>query len=471
MTERSAASQVQRPNDPGGLRFVGESRPIPLGVAQYVSLPELEAPVTFSTFNCILLAQVIRHVKTGSGAKDKSIYSRVSQSTKDSNNFDRTMTLMCLNSPPGSNTMIVTLDGRKSDEAFGQCLAARDRQGGFGPGAIVAIRGPGMICNYFGDKNGLPILHFSGGMKLVDPVKSKIGMCNIKCSPSFTRMHGFYYTKAKLTLTQINVCATNCCGNLCDSIDMKSPDGSWKSSCACFIVTKALGSVVFDLNFTVKTEEEDEPFQVVRFTSRSFTNLVTKNGIPSSINVAQLEKAGADWEMFGELVTLVEAINNAGGFDLLGWLRIGRKNDASAPKDGISTTIQSSDMIRHVTRLRPHKHDVVSKTNTIDVEGILAKLYMKSSQAEQVPAAGGPTHVQTNPVEDGSDSSKGQSDGVGRSGTSPSACTEEEDSASKEQTHAAAKMQSQSTPPRASTNSKPAAKVTPPREEVPGNHV
>ena len=386
MTDRSDASHVQRPDDPGALCFVGESKSIPPNIAHYVSLPELEGMESIRTFFGILLAQVIRFVKTSSAAKDKSIYSRVSQSSKEGNNFDRTMTLMCLNSPPGSNTMIVTLDGRKSDEIFGQCLVARDRQGGFGPGAIVAIRGPEMIRTYFGDKAGLPVLNFSGGMKLVDQVKSKIGICTIPCSPSIVRMHGFYYTKAKLELRQMNMVATNCCGNLCDSIDMKGADGSWKSSCACFIVSKAIGSVVFDLNFTVKTEDGDF-FEVLRFTSRSFTGLVTRNGIPNSINVAQLEKSGADWIIFGQLDELFKKINTSGGFDVLGWLRIGRKNDAGAPKDGTSTTVQSSDMIRHVTRLRAHASDVVSKHDTIDVEGILAKLYSNASQTEQVQAS------------------------------------------------------------------------------------
>ena len=348
---------------------------IPVTIAHYVSLSDLEAIDPIRTVFGILLAQVIRYVKSSTAAKDKSIYSRVSQSTKEGNNFDRTMTLMCLNSAPGANTMIVTLDGRKSDEVFGQCLVARDRQGGFGPGAIVAIRGPEMISTYFGDKAGLPILKFSGGMKLVDQPRSKIRIGTIPSSSTVVRMQASHYTNVTLVLKQMNMSATNCCGNLCDSIDMKGADGSWKSSCACFAVSKALGSVVFDLNFTVKTEL-GASFEVLRFTSRSFTGLVTKNGIPSSINVAQLEKSGADWIIFKELDDLFQKINDSGGFDVLGWLRIGRKNDV-ASTDGTSGTIQSSDMIRHVTRLKPHTPDCVRNEECIDVEGILAKTQIR----------------------------------------------------------------------------------------------
>ena len=83
---------------------------------------------------------------------------------------------------------------------------------------------------------------------------------------------------------------TTCCGDLCDRIDRKSSDGTWKLSCACFVVSEAIGSVIFDLNFSVKTFGDDV-FEVLCFTSRSFTGLVTHNGIPSSFNIELIEKA------------------------------------------------------------------------------------------------------------------------------------------------------------------------------------
>ena len=391
MPNQSKLSLVHRPDDPGFLRFIGESSAIPKNLTKYVSLSDLEKTDPVRTVFAILLAQVINYKKTGSGLNDRSLYSRVSQSTNKGNNFDKTMTLMCLNSPPGANTMIVTLDGHKSDEIFSQCLVARDRQGGFGPGAIVAIRCPEMISTYFGEKAGLPVLRFSGGMKLVDQVKSKIRLGTIPSSAAAQRTHAFHYTKATLTLNQMYMSSTNCCGNLCDSIDLKSADGTWKSSCACFVVSRGVGSVVFDLNFTVKTDV-GQIFEVTRFTSRCFTLFVTKNGIPSSINVKQIEKSGADWVIFKELDDLFAKINNSGGFDILGWIRVGRKNDASST-DGTPTTFQSSDMIRHVTRLKPHGNVTVHGNVGIDIEGILAKC-----QIQQVPDGGDPPSVPVPPV-------------------------------------------------------------------------
>ena len=389
MSNETNSSQVSLPNDPGYLRFIGESKPIPLKVSHWISLSQLEATQSIRTLFGILLAKVIRYSKTKTGPKDRSIYSRVSQSTKDGNNFDRTMILMCLNSAVGANTMIVTLDARKSDEIFGQCLEACDRQGGFGPGAIVAIRGPEMITTYFGDKNGLPVLNFSGGMKLVDQAKSKISIGNIPSDTVTYRLQAFHYTNVTLTLTNMNVSHTNCCGNLCDSIDMKGADGSWKSQCPCFSVTKALGSVVFDLNFTAKTGVPGEMFEVKRFTSRMFTGMVTKNGIPSSINVAQLERSGADLNIAKKLDDLIETINKDGGFNVLGWVRIGRMSDPTA-NDGTpgatKSTILSSHMIRHVTQVKPNVNETAIRGLVIDIEGILAK-----SQIVAGPEGGNPS--------------------------------------------------------------------------------
>ena len=335
-----------------------------------MSLKELEESEPISTALSILLAQVITYRKTGTKPNDKSLYSRVSQSTKQSNNFDRTMTLMCLKSPPGSNTMIVTLDGRKSDEVFSQCLSARDSKDGFGPGAIVAIRGPEMISTYFGEKSGLPVLQFTGGMKLVNKAVSRITFSTIPSSSTVKRMHAFFYEGVKVTLRQMNMAMTNCCGNLCDSIDMKSSDGTWKSSCPCFVVSKGIGSIVFDLNFSVKTPQ-GASFEVLRFTSRSFTGLLTRNGFPSSINVEQIEKAGADYHIYSQLEQRIQNINDNGGFDILGWIRIGLKNDVSSA-EGLK--VRSSDMVRHVTRMRAHNALPFPTDKLINVEEILTEV-------------------------------------------------------------------------------------------------
>ena len=88
-------------------------------------------------------------------------------------------------------------------------------------------------------------------------------------------------------------------------------------------------------------------FEVLRFTSRSFTELFTRNGIPSSINVEQIEKAGADYTIYRKLDELIKSVNANDGFGILGWIHIGLKNYVYSTDGG---KVRSSDMVRHVTR-------------------------------------------------------------------------------------------------------------------------
>ena len=85
---------------------------------------------------------------------------------------------------------------------FSQCLSARDSKDGFDPGAIVAIRGPEMISTCFGEKFGRPVLHFTGGMKLVNRVMSPISIPNIPSFSTAKRMHAFHYEKVKVTYVE-----------------------------------------------------------------------------------------------------------------------------------------------------------------------------------------------------------------------------------------------------------------------------
>ena len=120
-----------------------------------------------------------------------------------------------------------------------------------------------------------------------------------------------------------------------------------------------------------------------------FTGMVTKNGIPSSINVAQLESSGADLIIAKKLDDLIEKINLDGGFKVLGWVRIGRMNDPTS-NDSIPNapkgTILSSNMIRHVTQVKPYANETVNRQLVIDIEDILAQ-----SQFVAAPEGGNPS--------------------------------------------------------------------------------
>ena len=109
-------------------------------------------------------------------------------------------------------------------------------------------------------------------------------------------------------------------------------------------------------------------FEVLRFTSRSFTGLFTRNGIPSSINVEQIEKAGADYTIYRKLDELIKSVNANDGFGILGWIHIGLKNYVYSTDGG---KVRSSDMVCHVTRMRPHTTSLLSSPLLINIKDVL----------------------------------------------------------------------------------------------------
>jgi hypothetical protein len=280
------------------------------------------------------------------------------------------MTIMCLNSRPGANTSLITLNGARADEVFGQYTKGRDSKDGFGPGAIVVITRPNPIENYMGDRAGLPVLSFSGGLKLVDAAASKIVLSKYEEVESVGRLHGFYYPKVKLMLMNANIGHTNCVGRLCDSIGMKKEDGTWLTSCPCYSHKKSVGYCVLDLNlYVVALDDAGNPiakFYASDFTSRKFTDAVTKSGIPLGTNMSNLEIKGADVDMAFNLEDLIDKVNSNGGFSVLGWVRRGMIKDQSmkgeAGKNEVDVMVQSGTLAYHLTHVGLNCNDEQLKT-------------------------------------------------------------------------------------------------------------
>lgn len=342
------------PANPRSLVFKGAKHyRLPANVS-YVSLEELESPEEVNTCTKVLVGIVIRYKRSKSSKDGRTLYSRLSQTSKSDQNFDRTMVIMCLNSQPGRNTAIVTMNGTKSDQMFKQNYPGRDGPDGFGPFAVVVITRPDNISNIFGDQAGIPVLSFSTGMRLVDVPASNFTLKERAINTTVQRLQAFYYPVCYLEMTNCNIDHTPCCGFLCDSVGMKTHDGNWRSGCPCYSVKKSLGYGVLDLNLNIKVANTDEILKTMHFTSRSFTNLLTVDGIPLAITSAMLEQSGADDTIIERVGNLLDHINtHLGGFQVLGWVRIGRIKDHSlrdAPGDE-SQTVAASTVNHHITKV------------------------------------------------------------------------------------------------------------------------
>ena len=109
-----------------------------------------------------------------------------------------------------------------------------------------------------------------------------------------------------------------------------------KKSCACITTTQRLSKLILMFSFAVKMYKAsggeiliDEI--VYHFTSRDFTNLFLKSPIPFNTRAAVVNSNTKFVRNAGRTIKKAfKHVNENGGFNLLGYVRKGRKKDEGA---------------------------------------------------------------------------------------------------------------------------------------------
>ena len=245
------------PPHPRMLKFQNNCRVKLSKKVEYISLQELESQNYVLTKYKIFVGVIVRYKKAKVSGDGRTLISRLNQEKKENQNFDRHITIMCLKSPRGLNTALITLNAIKADTVFGLHTKYRDGEHGFGPGSVVAICRPDQVSMFFGDKHPVPVLPFGSAMRLINLPASKFKIPYMPVNDTCMRMQCFFYDDVTLELTNINVGHTTCCGYLCDSIDMLTLDGNWRSGCPCYVTKKSMGYGILILSFVVKDKKSD----------------------------------------------------------------------------------------------------------------------------------------------------------------------------------------------------------------------
>jgi len=129
----------------------------------------------------------------------------------------------------------------------------------------------------------------------------------------------------------------------------------------------------FALKVNVLNDEENVSFEFItkKFTSRTFTHLVTKSGIPLSIGMKAFVDTAVDNAFVDNLEVLFQSVNENGGWNILGWMRSGRQKDQNSNSGGRgdSTTVESGVIKFNLTKIRANKE--IANTLKLDVERIV----------------------------------------------------------------------------------------------------
>jgi hypothetical protein len=332
---------------------------------EFISLNELESNDDIITIDSVLIAMVMYYKMSDQNNKI-SVYTRAKN--QEYHSYSRMITLMCLNSSPGRNCFSILVGKQRNNSLFDSFLQGRD-SGLFQPGAIVCIHRPQCVGNWLGGASGAghPLLDMPGSFQLVDRSKC-IGnnvLLEVKATDGSERLHGFYYPAATLELLNVHFINSNCGGNLCGSLGMYSSDGQCAPTCACFHAIQRTGNIL--MMVTIKVTAGGKAFIVKNFTSRPFTNLFLKNGVPTGLTATSLnENIEYVRSYIRNIKRAFRCVNEADKFWVAGWLRKGFMNDdgLTSSQDGsvgsasVSSKVKSSEVTYHITSVGFNGDDV-----------------------------------------------------------------------------------------------------------------
>ena len=193
-------------------------------------------------------------------------------------------------------------------------------------------------------------------MYLVDQSKSDMKIPQIVHLDSADKMSGMFYHNVEIRPMEMDFDKSGCNGYLCDSLELKP--GAVELGCPCYTIARELSRVllVIDLLVVVDAGTDNEIiFEVDDFFSRSFTYLVTKNGVPAGYSPARLHKDEVADEIFFAIREFIKKVNGEGGWTVTGWYRHGLRSDQTNEDSGRSSAmkVKSSSFKFNMVKLEP----------------------------------------------------------------------------------------------------------------------
>ena len=135
-------------------------------------------------------------------------------------------------------------------------------------------------------------------------------------------------------------------------------DGGRAKHCGCATACRRTSSLVVMLQLILVTKTGTE-YPVHNFTSKSFTNVFLRNGVPNGVVESMINGNTRKKNVWrARMTNAIKHINECHGFNVSGWVRRGMVEDqsaigaAAAPGSASSKTfIASSELKIHVTKI------------------------------------------------------------------------------------------------------------------------
>ena len=176
----------------------------------------------------------------------------------------------------------------------------------------------------------------------------------------------FVLNRQYLILNQTAAIQTTCSGLLCDR--QRVNDWNGKSKCGCYSMFQYRSNL--SLQHSIRIDTQQVKLIQNDFSSLKFSHLYLSNDIPSNVKVSSLRVSEEFWELEDCIESVVDFINENGGWTVVGWYKRGEVkdqslNESTGNNNSDDNTIGAGTVKYHVVQLCPTNRDILDKRHLL----------------------------------------------------------------------------------------------------------
>ena len=244
----------------------------------------------------------------------------------------------------GQTVYMIHNSTSENKRLWSKAIALRDN-GEFTIGTVFAVLAPKRITEKY--NSDIPIVHSDGGIVVMkDTNELQRVLVHNNLSENVTRA---FHVQGNLTVHNVSVVDTKCTGFFCDRQRIHELNRTMKG-CGCYSTTTRLSNMVISFDLAVHANIE---FDALQFTSHQFTNLFLNKPFPDGINWRVFDHNSNLDKLIDSILSIVDYVNDNGGWLITGWSKRGEINDISITNTGdTNKKVAASEIKHHITTIQ-----------------------------------------------------------------------------------------------------------------------
>ena len=221
-------------------------------------------------------------------------------------------------------------------------------------GTYITILNPFPITMKF--YNEIPIIECCGGCFVM---KKCASVMEIDTDMAITnnKTRSFVNNNVTIDVLSTDVHTTKCSGLFCDrqrAIEISRGN----RACGCYSMQSRIGNIVLVHQVSV-SKGGVLVMNMDDFSSLEFSDLYMKSAFSSTVRFNILDFTPAYFRLQDCIDNVIDHINDAGGFTVIGWYKRGEINDVS--NDDSQNQVESSEIVYHIVSIYQTNMDILNR--------------------------------------------------------------------------------------------------------------